>query len=116
MAGTADSSRGPGRSTRSTGYRQRSFYLDDEVYFRLRNAAFHTAHLPAGADSLSELVNAVLEAAVQDLERTYNAGQPFPDIPTGVRLQAGRSGRQRQIEAMEDLRRQRHEPGGPPEN
>lgn len=91
---------GQGRSPRSTGYRARSYYLPDDLHFRMRNAQWHTQAQPDGYDSISELVTAALWQVVIDLEERHNGGQPFPDIPERNRPKAGPSGRARQAAAV----------------
>lgn len=91
---------GQGKSPRSTGYRSRSYYLEDDLHFRMRNAWWHTQAKPDGFDSISDLVTAALWPLVEDLERRYNQGEPFPEIPDRSRPKAGPSGRARQAEAI----------------
>ena len=69
---------GSGRSLRPSGYRSRSYYLPDELHFRLRNAWWHTRPVN-GHPSLSSLVAAALLTAVEELESRYNDGRPFPE-------------------------------------
>lgn len=92
---------GLGRSPRSTGYRARSYYVPDELHFRLRNAWWATHVLDGGPETISSAVVEALEAVVRDLEDTYNDGQPFPPMPEGRRpIGAGPQGRARQAEAV----------------
>lgn len=106
----ADPDWGTGRSPRSTGYRSRSYYVEDEWHFRLRNAQWHTQTQDGGYDSISEAVNAALQTIVEDLEATYNGGEPFPDIPERARPKAGPSGRARQAEAIRARSRREQPP------
>lgn len=48
---------GPGTSSRSSGYRQRSYYLHDEVAARLRDTWWGTHHLPDCPTSMSDFVS-----------------------------------------------------------
>jgi hypothetical protein len=79
---------GTGRSRRRSGYRTRSYYLPDDLHFRLRNAWWHT-QAKGDHDSLSALVAAALRPVVEELESRYNGGRPFPELPRGGRLAAG---------------------------
>lgn len=108
---------GLGRSPRSTGYRSRSFYLPDELFFRLRNAAWHTQLEADGFGSISELVTEVLRHEIDWLEQEYNNGEPFPDVPEGRSPRAGPGGRARQAQAVREMgerRRGRSSPEGEP--
>lgn len=91
---------GLGRSSRSSGYRSRTYYLPDDLHFRMRNAWWHTQTQPGGHDSISELVAFALLPLVEELETRYNGGEPFPEIPERRRLKAGPSGRARQAHAL----------------
>jgi Centromere-binding protein ParB C-terminal len=91
---------GRGRSTRSSGYRSRTYYLPDDLHFRMRNAWWHTQAEAGGHDSMSELVTTALLPAVEELEARYNGGRPFPEIPDRQRPTMGPSGRARQARAM----------------
>ena len=91
---------GQGRSSRSSGYRSRTYYLPDELHFRMRNAWWHTQTQPGGHDSISELVTFALLPVVEELEARYNSGLPFPEIPERRRPKAGPSGRARQAHAL----------------
>jgi hypothetical protein len=100
---------GLGRSSRSTGYRSRSFYLPDDLFFRLRNAAWHTQMEAQGFGSISELVTDVLRQEVEWLEQQYNEGEPFAEIPDGRTPRAGPSGRARQAHAVREMGERRRE-------
>ena len=89
-----------GRSSRSSGYRSRTYYLPDDLHFRMRNAWWHTQTQPDGHDSISELVAFALLPVVEELEARYNCGQPFAEIPERRRPKAGPSGRARQAHAL----------------
>jgi hypothetical protein len=91
---------GQGRSPRSSGYRSRTYYLPDDLHFRMRNAWWHTQTEPGGHDSISELVAFALLPVVEELEARYNGGQPFPEIPDRRRPKAGPSGHARQAHAV----------------
>ncbi len=91
---------GRGRSARSSGYRSRTYYLPDDLHFRLRNAWWHTQTEPGGHDSISELVAFALLPVVEELEARYNGGAPFTEIPDRRRLKAGPSGHARQAHAV----------------
>ena len=91
---------GQGRSARSSGYRSRTYYLPDDLHFRMRNAWWHTQTQPGGHDSISELVAFALLPVVEELEARYNSGLPFPEIPERRRPKAGPSGRARQAHAL----------------
>ncbi len=91
---------GLGRSTRSSGYRSRTYYLPDDLHFRIRNAWWHTQTEPDGHDSISELVAFALLPVVEELEASHNSGHPFPEIPERRRPKAGPSGRARQAQAL----------------
>ena len=91
---------GQGRSPRSSGYRSRTYYLPDDLHFRMRNAWWHTQTEPGGHDSISELVAFALLPVVEELEARYNDGAPFPEIPDRRRPKAGASGRARQAHAV----------------
>jgi hypothetical protein len=91
---------GQGRSSRSSGYRSRTYYLPDDLHFRMRNAWWHTQTQPGGHDSISELVAFALLPVVEELEARYNSGLPFPEIPERRRPKAGPSGRARQAHAL----------------
>ena len=91
---------GQGRSSRSSGYRSRTYYLPDDLHFRMRNAWWHTQTQSGGHDSISELVASALLPVVEELEARYNSGLPFPDIPDRRRPKAGPSGRARQAHAL----------------
>jgi hypothetical protein len=91
---------GLGRSSRSSGYRSRTYYLPDDLHFRIRNAWWHTQTEPDGHDSISELVAFALLPVVEDLEARHNGGHPFPEIPERRRPKAGPSGRARQAQAL----------------
>jgi hypothetical protein len=91
---------GLGRSTRSSGYRSRTYYLPDDLHFRIRNAWWHTQTEPDGHDSISELVAFALLPVVEELEARHNGGRPFPEIPERRRPKAGPSGRARQAQAL----------------
>jgi hypothetical protein len=91
---------GRGRSSRSSGYRSRTYYLADDLHFRMRNAWWHTQTQPGGHDSISELVAFALLPVVEELESRYNSGLPFPEIPERRRPKAGPSGRARQAHAL----------------
>ncbi len=95
-----DQSWGQGRSTRSSGYRSRTYYLSDDLHFRMRNAWWHTQTQPGGHDSISELVAFALLPVVEELEARYNSGLRFPEIPERRRPKAGPSGRARQAHAL----------------
>lgn len=85
---------GRGGSSRSSGYRSRTYYLPDDLHFRLRNAWWHTQTERDGHDSISALVTWALLPVVTELEARYNQGRPFPEIPDGRRPRAGpRKGR-----------------------
>jgi len=91
---------GQGRSARSSGYRSRTYYLPDDLHFRLRNAWWHTQTEPGGHDSISELVAFALLPVVEELEARYNDRAPFPEIPDRRRPKAGPSGHARQAHAV----------------
>ena len=91
---------GQGRSLRTSGYRSRTYYLPDDLHFRMRNAWWHTQTQPGGHDSISELVALALLPVVEELEARYNSGLPFPEIPERRRPKAGPSGRARQAHAL----------------
>lgn len=91
---------GQGRSSRSSGYRSRTYYLPDDLHFRMRNAWWHTQTQPGGHDSISELVAFALLPLVEELEARYNGGAPFPEIPERRRPKAGPAGRARQAHAL----------------
>ena len=91
---------GLGRSSRSSGYRSRTYYLPDDLHFRIRNAWWHTQTEPDGHDSISELVALALLPVVEELEARFNGGRPFPEIPERRRPKAGPSGRARQAQAL----------------
>lgn len=80
---------GTGRSVRSSGYRSRTYYLPDDVHFRIRNAWWHTQTEVDGHDSMSGLVASALLAVVEKLEARYNCGRPFPEIPDRRRPKPG---------------------------
>jgi hypothetical protein len=103
---------GRGRSTRSSGYRSRSYYLPDDLHFRIRNAWWHTQTEAGGHDSISELVTLALLGVVEELEARYNGGRPFPEIPDGRRPKAGPSGRARQARAVSSWASPRRGGGG----
>lgn len=84
---------GRGRASRPSGYRSRSYYLPDDLHFRLRNAWWHT-RTSSEHDSLSGLVAAALRPVVAELEGRFNAGRPFPDLPPGAHLTPGPRPRQ----------------------
>jgi hypothetical protein len=86
--GPGDARWGSGRSPRRSGYRTRSYYLPDDLHFRLRNAWWHT-QARSDHDSLSGLVAAALRPIVEELESRYNGGRPFPELPEGGRLVTG---------------------------
>jgi hypothetical protein len=86
--GPGDEGWGTGRSRRRSGYRTRSYYLPDDLHFRLRNAWWHT-QARGDHDSLSNLVAAALRPVVEELESRYNGGRPFPELPEGRRLATG---------------------------
>ena len=86
--GPGDERWGTGRSQRRSGYRTRSYYLPDDLHFRLRNAWWHT-QARVDSDSLSGLVAAALWPVVEELESRYNSGRPFPELPRGGRLVMG---------------------------
>src|SRR3954471_7531279 len=86
--GPGDERWGTGRSRRRSGYRTRSYYLPDDLHFRLRNAWWHT-QAKGDHDSLSALVAAALRPVVEELESRYNGGRPFPELPRGGRLATG---------------------------
>src|SRR3954454_7442177 len=75
----------PPRRPRS---RSRTYYLPDDLHFRLRNAWWHT-RTRHEHDSLSALVAAALRPLVEELETRWNDGRPFPELPTGRRLTSG---------------------------
>ena len=101
---------GLGRSTRSSGYRSRTYYLPDDLHFRIRNAWWHTQTQPDGHDSISELVASALLPVVEELETRHNAGHPFPEIPERRRPKAGPSGRARQAQALSTRGHARRDP------
>lgn len=105
---------GLARSTRSSGYRSRTYYLPDELHFRLRNAWWHTQTEQDGHDSISELVACALLPVVEELEARYNHGRPFPEIPERRRPKAGPSGRARQAQAVRARAAARPPAPGPP--
>ncbi|HYY09598.1 MAG TPA: hypothetical protein VE781_01595 [Kineosporiaceae bacterium] len=91
---------GEGRSSRSSGYRSRTYYLPDDLHFRMRNAWWHTQTQAGGHDSISELVASALLPVVEELEARYNGGDPFPEIPERRRPKTGPSGHARQAHAL----------------
>lgn len=104
--------RGLGRSPRVTGFRSRSYYLPDELHFRLRDAWWATHTLEGGYDSISSAVASALEALVGELEQAHNEGRRFPPMPEGVRLPGPTAkGAARQAQAMRDLAQARRDEG-----
>ena len=69
--------------------RQQSVLFDVDLLDRLRAAiTYLSAYEPeAGIHSLPDLINPVVEAAVTDLEKRYNGGQPFRKV---ARMRTGR--------------------------
>lgn len=86
---------GRSRSARASGHRSRSYYVPDEVHFRLRNAWWHTRERQ-DQGSLSTLVASALRSLVEDLEVRFNEGRPFPEV--GRRLPTGPPGSRRATE------------------
>src|SRR4051794_5632515 len=80
--GPGDGRSGAGRPRRRPGYRTRSYYLPDDLHFRLRSAWWHT-QARGEHDSLSALVAAALRPVVEELESRYNGGGPLPGPPQG---------------------------------
>lgn len=114
--GGVEPRRGWGRSSRSTGYRARSYYLPDALHFRLRDAWWATHELEGGHDTASSAVATAIEFLVADLERTHNQGRSFPPMPEGSRPPgAGAKGRARQAQAIRDLARSRRDDDAPTE-
>ena len=102
-AGAAEPSAGsggPGRSRRSTGYRQRSYYIPDELHLRARNTWWWTQNRPGGLQTLSELVETSMAGLVAAMEEIHNKGKPFPPAPDTVRSGPSPGGAARQKEAM----------------
>src|SRR3954467_10012544 len=87
-AGPGEPGWGTGRAGRRSGYRTRSYYLPDDLHFRLRNAWWHTQNR-GDHDSLSALVASALRPVVEELESRHNSGHPFPELPPGGRLATG---------------------------
>ena len=78
---------GLGRSTRSSGYRSRTYYLPDDLHFRIRNAWWHTQTEPDGHDSISELVAFALLPVVEELEASPQLRPPVPRDPGAATAQ-----------------------------
>lgn len=77
----------------SAAERKFNAYVDPEIQERIRRAQFWTQTSDDGYRTLSDLVEAVLLAEAERLEREHNAGEPFREIPDG-KLRSGRpSGR-----------------------
>ncbi len=57
-----------------------SFYQDRQDTDRVRGAFLHTTTTPEGARSLSEFIDRAVMTYVQQLERKYNGGEPFPGV------------------------------------
>jgi hypothetical protein len=72
---------GRGLSTRSSGYRSRSYYLPDDLHFRMRNAWWYTRTEGAGHDSISQLVTFALLPVVEELEARSQRRPAVPRHP-----------------------------------
>ncbi len=103
---------GPGKSHRSTGYRQRSYYIPDELHMRARNTWWWTQNRPGGLQSMSDLVASALEAMVEAMEDIHNDGKPLPPAPDSVRSGPSPAGAERQKEAMKIIREGRLKAAG----
>ncbi len=71
----------------------RSFHVRKRTLERLRAAVYWLAQTDAPVPSnVSELVDQVLLNAVDDLEKKYNDGKPFPAAPSKLRTGPGSEG------------------------
>ncbi len=93
---------GPGTSSRSSGYRQRSYYLHDDVATRLRDTWWGTHHLPDCPTSMSDFVGLGVTLLCDLFESEYNDGDPFPAAPAQVPRGPSITGTARQAAAMRD--------------
>jgi hypothetical protein len=63
----------------------RSFYVNDEIYFRFRAAIFWSSRNPKAVghvpDNMSAAVEQWMGEVATDLERRYNDGEAFPSPP-----------------------------------
>lgn len=85
----------------------RSFHLSRQLLERARAAAHWAGKLPDLDEptNVSELVERALRGEVERLERTYNAGVPFPAVQGKLRTGPGASGVERIRRAQRARRR-----------
>jgi len=91
---------GPGPSARQSGYRQRSYYLHDEVAARLRDTWWGTHQLPECPTSMSDFVGLGVTLLCDLFEAEFNSGTPFPSAPAQVPRGPSITGTARQATAM----------------
>ncbi|MFB8372023.1 hypothetical protein ACFC25_21950 [Pseudarthrobacter sp. NPDC055928] len=61
-----------------------AFYADEDVLERIRAAWFHTPTTAAEREaSFSDFLREAALERMQRREKTYNAGNPFPFVPSG---------------------------------
>jgi hypothetical protein len=73
----------------------RSFYVNDEIFFRFRAAIFWSSRNPKAVgqvpDNMSAAVEQWMDEVATDLEHRYNDGEPFPSPPPPRRQRRPRS-------------------------
>ena len=81
----------------------RSFYVNDEIFFRFRAAIFWSSRNPKAVgqvpDNMSAAVEQWMDEVATDLERRYNDDEPFPSPPPPRRQRRPRSARRKNIAA-----------------
>ncbi|WP_141677804.1 hypothetical protein [Microbacterium oleivorans] len=81
----------------ASGLGHQAYYLPVDLHSRLKAAWWATRDENDGAPSLAGLVAAAFELEADRLEKTYNAGEPFPPAPARARG-SSRAAAQRQGE------------------
>lgn len=101
---------GPAPSPRDSGYRQRSYYLHDDVARRLRDTWWGTHQQPECPLTMSDFVSTAVALLCDLLEAEHNDGEPYP--PSPAKLPSGPSvlSAARRADAMRDAWARRGQP------
>jgi hypothetical protein len=69
-----------------------TFYVDEDLVVRTRAAVAALENTPHDVGNMSAIVERLLRAEIENLEKRLNAGQPFPQVkqlPRGSRRRSG---------------------------